>query len=73
MRKTLSSSLKNTFGLGRGLYLRNIKNIKLFFEGKKARILKNLEREMKEFAKHREFEKANELLRKAGLKDGYVH
>ena len=55
------SSLKNTFGLGRGLYLRNIKNIKLFFEGKKARILKNLEREMKEFAKHHEFEKANEI------------
>lgn len=44
-------------------YRRNIKNIKLFFEGKKSRILKNLEKEMKEYAKRQEFEKANEIKR----------
>jgi excinuclease ABC subunit C len=47
----------------RRLYLQNIKNIKLFFEGKKKKILKNLEKEMKEYAKLREFEKAGEIKR----------
>ncbi|MEI6280656.1 MAG: UvrB/UvrC motif-containing protein [bacterium] len=47
----------------RTLYLQNIKNIKLFFEGKKKKILKNLEKEMKEFAKRCEFEKAGEVKR----------
>lgn len=45
------------------LYLQNIKNIKLFFEGKKKRVLKNLEKEMKGYAKKREFEKAGEIKR----------
>lgn len=45
------------------LYLQNIKNIKLFFEGKKKKILKNLQREMKVYAKNHEFEKAGELKR----------
>ena len=44
-------------------YLNNIKNIKLFFAGKKRSILKNLEREMKDYAKRREFEKAGEIKR----------
>ncbi len=35
-------------------YLNNIKNIKLFFEGKKQKIVKNLEKEMKIFAKNHE-------------------
>ncbi len=47
----------------RSLYLQNIKNIKLFFSGKKKQILRNLKKEMKEFAKKREFEKAGEVKR----------
>ena len=47
----------------RKLYLQNIKNIKLFFEGKKKKVLKNLEKEMREYAKNREFEKAGEIKR----------
>lgn len=47
----------------RKLYLQNIKNIKLFFEGKKKKILRNLQKEMKEYAKRREFEKAGEVKR----------
>ena len=39
-------------------YKKNIKNIQLFFEGKKKLILKSLEKEMKLFAKTGEFEKA---------------
>ncbi len=39
----------------------NIKNIKLLFEGKKKKILSNLKKEMKEYAKIREFEKAGEV------------
>jgi excinuclease ABC subunit C len=47
----------------RKLYLQNIKNIKLFFEGKKKKVLKNLEKEMKAYSKTREFEKAGEIKR----------
>ena len=47
----------------RKLYLQNIKNIKLFFEGKKKKILKNLEKEMKAYAQKHEFEKAGEIKR----------
>jgi len=45
------------------MYLENIKNIKLFFEGKKKRVLQNLGKEMKMYAKIREFEKAGEIKR----------
>lgn len=45
------------------LYLENIKNIKLFFEGKKKTILRNLKKEMEEYAKVQEFEKAGEIKR----------
>ena len=38
-----------------------MKNLKLFFEGKKKRILLNFKKEMFGFAKKREFEKANEI------------
>ncbi|MFA5937205.1 MAG: UvrB/UvrC motif-containing protein [Candidatus Paceibacterota bacterium] len=41
----------------------NIKNIKLLFEGKKKKILKNLNKKMKEYAKNQEFEKAGEIKR----------
>lgn len=42
-------------------YNRNIRHIKLFFQGKKKEILKQLEKAMKEYAKKREFEKANQV------------
>jgi excinuclease ABC subunit C len=44
-------------------YKKNIQNLKLFFEGKKRKILKNLQKEMKEYAKMHEFEKAGEIKR----------
>jgi excinuclease UvrABC nuclease subunit len=47
----------------RKLYLQNIKNIKLFFAGKKKQILINLKKEMKAYSKLREFEKAGEIKR----------
>ncbi|ETB63626.1 TPA: hypothetical protein DIC38_03500 [Candidatus Nomurabacteria bacterium] len=42
-------------------YKNNIKNIQLFFEGKKKNIISNLKKEMMSFAKDKEFEKANEI------------
>lgn len=47
----------------RKMYLANIRNIKLFFQGKKKRILQNIKKEMNSYAKRREFEKAGELKR----------
>ncbi|MEK9182298.1 MAG: GIY-YIG nuclease family protein [Patescibacteria group bacterium] len=44
-------------------YADTIRNIKLFFEGKKKAIIKKLERQMKEYAKNREFEKAGKAKR----------
>jgi excinuclease ABC subunit C len=45
------------------LYLENIRNIILFFSGKKKQIYTNLQKQMKEYAKTREFEKAGEIKR----------
>jgi excinuclease ABC subunit C len=45
------------------LYMQNIRNIKLFFSGRKQQILKNLKKEMKNYAKKCEFEKAGEIKR----------
>ncbi|MGC8775866.1 MAG: GIY-YIG nuclease family protein [Minisyncoccia bacterium] len=42
-------------------YKKTIKNIKLFFQGQKNKILKNLEKEMKNFAQKLEFEKAEKI------------
>lgn len=42
-------------------YKKNIKNLKLFFQGKKKKIIQNLKKEMMEYAKKREFEKAGEI------------
>ncbi len=42
-------------------YKKNIKNIILFFQGKKERVIKNLESDMKYFAKRREFEMAKTM------------
>src|SRR3989344_9325582 len=47
----------------RKLYINNIRNIKLFFAGKKKEIIKNLKKEMKEYAKNHQFEKAGEIKR----------
>ena len=44
-------------------YKRNIRHLKLFFQGKKKQILKDLQKEMMTFAKKREFEKAGEIKR----------
>jgi excinuclease ABC subunit C len=41
----------------------NIKNIELFFEGKKQSVLKNLKKEMLAFSKEKKFEEANEIKR----------
>ena len=40
-------------------YKKNIKNLKLFFEGKKKRIISDFKKEMFTYAKKKEFEKAN--------------
>ncbi len=40
-------------------YLKNIKNIELFFSGNKKNILKSLEKDMLSFAKSKKFEEAN--------------
>lgn len=45
-------------------YKNNIKNLKLFFEGKKKNIISNLKKEMLSFAKRKEFEKAEEIKKK---------
>lgn len=42
-------------------YKRNINNLKLFFQGKKKKIILNLKKEMMVFAKNKEFEKAGEI------------
>lgn len=47
----------------RKLYLQNIRNIKLFFAGKKQQIFRNLKKEMDAYSKMREFEKAGEIKR----------
>lgn len=44
-------------------YLKNIRNIRLFFEGKKKQIIRALEREMKTASKALEFEKAGKIRR----------
>lgn len=41
-------------------YAKNIKNIELFFEGKKKQLIKKLGKDMNSFSKKQEFEKANE-------------
>jgi excinuclease ABC subunit C len=42
-------------------YAKTIRNIKLFFEGKKKELVKKLEKEMHAFAKKQEFENANKI------------
>src|SRR3989344_1080708 len=45
-------------------YRKQIRNIKLFFEGQKDTLIKTLEKEMKSLAKKQEFEKADEIKKK---------
>src|SRR3989344_5414945 len=45
-------------------YRKNIRNIKLFFEGKKEDVIKNLEKEMKSLAKEHKFEEADKIKKK---------
>lgn len=45
-------------------YKNNIKNLKLFFEGKKKSVISNLRKEMISFAKNKEFERASEVKKK---------
>jgi len=44
---------------GQEAYKKNIQNIKLFFQGKKKKILEGLKRDMKKYAQNQEFEKAD--------------
>jgi excinuclease ABC subunit C len=44
-------------------YAQTIQNLRLFFEGKKGTLLRNLEKQMKAYAKAREFEKADRVKR----------
>ena len=45
-------------------YKKNIKNLKLFFQGKKKDVINNLKREMMFLAKKKEFERAGEIKKK---------
>lgn len=45
-------------------YGKNIKNLKLFFRGKKKRVISNFKKEMNLYAKNREFERAGEMKRR---------
>ncbi|MDE2031330.1 MAG: GIY-YIG nuclease family protein [Patescibacteria group bacterium] len=51
---TKSKEIKNT-------YKKNISNLKLFFQGKKKKIILNLKKDMMLLAKKKEFEKAGEI------------
>lgn len=45
-------------------YARTVRHLELFFEGKKERVLRELEREMRGYAKREEFESANRVKKK---------
>ncbi len=62
--KQLGLSPDTTNADARREYLKNVNNIRLFFEGKKTAILKGLEREMRQHAKKLEFELAERAKRK---------
>lgn len=62
--KQLGLSPDTTNSDARTEYLKNIQNIKLFFEGKKTKIIRDLERTMHAHAKKLEFEAAEIMKRK---------
>ena len=43
------------------IYKKNIRNIKLFFQGKKGALIKTLEKEMMQYAKKLQFERASQI------------
>ncbi len=45
-------------------YGKNINNLKLFFQGKKKRVISNFKKEMMLYAKNREFERADDIKRR---------
>lgn len=47
--------------VGKAEYAKTVRNLKLFFNGKKGAVVKNLEMEMKHLAKNKEFEKAAKM------------
>lgn len=49
--------------ISRKNYQKNIKNLKLFFEGKKTQVIRSLKKEMIEASKNLEFEKAEKIKR----------
>jgi len=51
-------------GMNKEEYMKNIGHIKLFFEGKKKRIISELEKQMMGYAEKMEFEKAEEIKRR---------
>lgn len=53
-----------TSAISRASYMKNIRNIRLFFEGKKEAILRVLEKEMRAASKSLEFETADKLKRR---------
>ncbi len=48
-------------GVASDAYTKTIKNLKLFFEGKKKSVIVNLKKEMNTYAKKHEFERASEM------------
>jgi excinuclease ABC subunit C len=60
----VDNPLSQGSGVTKKEYAKTIKNIKLFFEGKSSRVLKNLSKEMEGASKEREFEKAEVIKRK---------
>jgi len=48
-------------GVASDAYIKTIKNLKLFFEGKKKSVIVNLKKEMNTYAKKHEFERASEM------------
>ncbi|MFA5777748.1 MAG: GIY-YIG nuclease family protein [Parcubacteria group bacterium] len=50
--------------ISRKEYLKNIRNIKMILEGKKKSLVKKMEKEMQDFSKKYEFEKAGEIRNK---------
>jgi len=52
---------ENNFSAPLKEYKQNIMNLKLFFQGKKKKIILNFKKEMMQYAKQHQFEKANEI------------
>jgi excinuclease ABC subunit C len=60
-REPMSNHFEKHFSSSLLEYKNNIKNLKLFFEGKKKSVIINMKKEMNAFAKNKEFEKAGEI------------